>query len=80
MLGLDDEYDQILKTAGHVLGEDGSWDHDRRAKLSWFHCGPDSIMCDSRGDTSVPQPYQYYVIFRRLFCRQEEPRRDPTSY
>ena len=72
MMGLDDEYNQIQKTVGHVLGADKAWDRDRRLKVSWFHCGPDSIMCDSRGVEAEPQPFHYYVILRRFSCPQEK--------
>ncbi len=78
MLGLDDEYDQISKTEGHLLGVDARWDLDRRLKLAWFHCGPDSIMCDSRGADSQPQPFHYYVILRRFVCPQEERQEMPS--
>jgi hypothetical protein len=69
MMGLDDEYVQMKKTFGHVIGEDVTWDADPVVKASWFECNLKSLMCDSKGEDSTPQRYHYYVILRRRFCR-----------
>jgi hypothetical protein len=69
MMGLDDEYGQLRKTLGHALGQESSWQTHPTEKVDWFHCDPASVMCDSKGEASVPQPYHYYMILRRRFCR-----------
>jgi hypothetical protein len=69
MLGLDDEYGQTRKTVGHALGREKYWVRDRALKMAWLRCDLDSLMCDSKGEESVPQRYHYYVILRRRFCR-----------
>lgn len=68
MLGLDDEYEQPRKTLGHALGKEARWLKDRTLKMEWLRCDLGSLMCDSKGEQSVPQPYHYYVILRRRFC------------
>jgi hypothetical protein len=68
MLGLDDEYGQARKTLGHALGKEKYWLKDRALKMDWLRCDLDSLMCDSKGEQSVPQAYHYYVILRRRFC------------
>jgi hypothetical protein len=69
MMGLDDEYGQLRKTLGHALGREEAWQAQPAEKVEWFHCDPASLMCDSKGETSVPLPYHYYVVLRRRFCR-----------
>lgn len=69
MMGLDDEYPQIAKTAGHALGREPEWRADAALRLSWFHCDLGSLMCDSKGPEAVPLPLHYYLIARRRFCR-----------
>jgi hypothetical protein len=76
MMGLDDEYGQLNKTMGHALGEDARWDHDALHKIRWFGCNPRSLMCDSRGEASTPQPYHYYTLLRRRACRVTPASRD----
>ena len=71
ILGLDDEYNQIRKTVGNLLGVAPSWDRGRQLKIAWFQCDIESIMYDSRGEMSAPQPYHYYTVLRRYFCSQE---------
>lgn len=70
MLGLDDEYNQMRKSAGHFFGKEAAWLRDERMRLDWYHCDTASLMCDSKGEQSLPQPYHYYVLLRRRFCRQ----------
>ncbi len=76
MMGLDDEYGQLKKTWGHAIGQDGVWDHDLADKVRWFGCNPASLMCDSRGEQSVPLPYHYYALLRRRACRVTPPSRE----
>lgn len=71
MLGLDDEYGQFEKTLGHALGKERAWERSPDAKRAWFHCDLASLLCDSRGASSVPQAYHYYVILRRRFCDEK---------
>jgi hypothetical protein len=73
MMGLDDEYGQLKKTVGHALGQEAVWKTQPAEKVDWFHCDPTSVMCDSKGEASVPLPYHYYVILRRRFCRASTP-------
>lgn len=69
MMGLDDEYEQLRKTFGHITNAERAWDADPAVKLGWFKCDLTSLMCDSKGLGSVPQKYHYYVVLRRRFCR-----------
>lgn len=71
MMGLDDEYPQVRKTAGHALGREPAWRADPRLRLAWFRCDLGSLMCDSKGETSVPLPHHYYLIARRRYCRTQ---------
>ena len=68
MMGLDDEYPQIRKTLGHALGQEPRWRRDRAVRAEWLSCDLGSLMCDSKGATSVPLSHHYYVIARRRFC------------
>ena len=68
MLGLDDEYDQIRKTTGHILGTEWWWARDPRLRTSTFRCDISSLMCSSRFDASIPRSYDYYLILRRRLC------------
>jgi hypothetical protein len=76
MMGLDDEYGQLRKTLGHALGREEAWSADPNEKIRWFQCDPGSLMCDSKGEASIPLPYHYYVILRRRYCRASAPPRD----
>jgi hypothetical protein len=78
MMGLDDEYGQFRKTLGHALGYEPLWRKDRNVRVDWLRCDLGSLMCDSKGETSTPLGYHYYVILRRRFC-QNVPLRYPTS-
>ena len=68
MMGLDDEYPQLRKTLGHALGQEPRWRSDRAVRAEWLRCDLGSLMCDSKGDASVPLLHHYYVIARRRFC------------
>ena len=68
MMGLDDEYPQLRKTLGHALGQEPRWRRDRTLRVEWLRCDLGSLMCDSKGETSVPLAHHYYVIARRRFC------------
>ena len=68
MMGLDDEYGQLRKTLGHILGRKEAWDRSDAVRLSWFRCDLGSLMCDSEGERSIPLPHHYYVLLRRRFC------------
>jgi hypothetical protein len=69
MMGLDDEYNQLQKTLGHLSGHDRAWPGDQRQKLDWLHCDLGSLMCDSAGWQSKPRAYHYYLVLRRYFCQ-----------
>jgi hypothetical protein len=70
MLGLDDEYNQIRKTAGHILGSEWWWARDARLRTATFRCDISSLMCSSRFDASTPRSYDYYLILRRRLCQR----------
>jgi len=70
MLGLDDEYDQIRKTTGHILGSEWWWARDARLRTATFRCDISSLMCSSKFDASIPRPYDYYLILRRRLCKR----------
>ena len=69
MLGLDDEYEQLRKTFGHIVGAESEWVTSPTLKMRYFRCNLHSLMCDSKGESSTPQRYHYYLILRRRFCR-----------
>lgn len=71
MMGLDDEYEQIRKTVGHAIGKEAAWRADPALRLSWLKCDLQSLMCDSKGESAVPQPHHYYVIARRRYCSRK---------
>ncbi len=50
---------------GHILGLDDEYSNTPLAGVL-SRCNKRSIMCSPYG---VPQDYQYYVIFRRLLCK-----------
>ena len=74
MLGLDDEYDQIRKTTGHLLGSEWWWARDARLRTDTFRCDISSLMCSSRFDASIPRSYDYYLILRRRLCQSAQQR------
>ena len=55
MLGLDDEYNQIVGSALPLY----------HFTYNESYCNPESIMCDE----GQPKSYHYYMIFRRLLCQ-----------
>jgi hypothetical protein len=73
MLGLDDEYHQIRKTTGHVLGSEWWWARNARLRTSTFRCDTSSLMCSSKFDASIPRSYDYYLILRRRLCDPPKP-------
>ena len=74
MLGLDDEYDQVRKTTGHILGREWWWARSSRLRTSVFQCQISSLMCSSQWDQSVPRASDYYLILRRRLCVRERER------
>jgi hypothetical protein len=72
MLGLDDEYNQIGKTAGHLSGAERWWAGNASLRTNAFRCDIGSLMCSSRFDASIPRPYDYYVILRRRLCSRAQ--------
>jgi hypothetical protein len=74
MLGIDDEYNQVRKTTGHVLGAEWWWARNSRLRTETFRCEISSLMCSSRFDASVPRAYDYYLILRRRLCESGKQR------
>jgi len=73
MMGLDDEYNQIRKTTGHIFGVNKTeWEKNTADSMNsfrlWNKCNYASLMCNSRNPMGNPQKYHYYLILRRYYC------------
>lgn len=57
VMGLDDEYNQLNESLG--IG---------KTTMQIEQCSPGSLMCEDQNVNTVPKPYHYYLILRRVLC------------